>query len=72
MNWIETGKFLIIAGTVILVLGLLFVMSDHLQLGRLPGDIRFGNDRFRIYIPVATCILVSVIITLIVNFFSRK
>jgi len=72
MNWMDTGRFLIIAGTVIVVLGLVFLMADKIPIGRLPGDLKFGGERFRIYIPVATCVLLSVIITLVVNFFSRK
>jgi hypothetical protein len=68
----ETGRFLIIAGAVIIVLGLVFFMSDKLPIGRLPGDLKFGGERFHIYIPVATCALLSILITLIVNFFSRK
>ena len=68
----ETGRFLVIAGAVILVLGLVFLMSDKLPIGRLPGDLKFGGDKFRIYIPIATCVMLSVLITLIVNFFSRK
>jgi low affinity Fe/Cu permease len=68
----ETGKFLVIAGVVIFVLGLVFMMSNKLPIGRLPGDLRFGGDHFRIYIPIATCVLLSIIITVIVNFFSRK
>ena len=72
MNWMDTGRFLIIAGTVIVVLGLVFLMADKIPIGRLPGDFKFGGDRFRIYIPVATCVLLSLVITLIVNFFSRK
>jgi uncharacterized membrane protein len=72
MNWIEVGRFLIIAGTVIVVVGVLFLFADKFPIGRLPGDLRFGNDRVRIYVPVATCILLSVIITLVVNFFSKK
>lgn len=72
MNWMDTGKFLLIAGTVIIALGLIFLMADKFPIGRLPGDLKIGGERFRIYIPVATCVLLSVIITLIVNFFSRK
>jgi len=72
VNWMDMGKFLVIAGTVILALGLVFLLSDKLPIGRLPGDLKFGGERFRIYIPVATCVLLSVIITLIVNFFSKK
>ncbi|MBN1575618.1 MAG: DUF2905 domain-containing protein, partial [Chitinispirillaceae bacterium] len=41
-------------------------------LGRLPGDFHFGNGRFKIYIPLATSILISVVLTLILNFFSRR
>ena len=69
---IETGRFLLIAGTVLLVLGFVFLLSDKIPLGRLWGDLKFGNDRFRIYFPIATCVVISIIITLIVNFFSRK
>jgi hypothetical protein len=72
MNWLDTGRFLIIAGSVIVVIGLVFLFADKLPLGRLPGDLRFGSGKVRIYIPVATCILLSVVITLILNFFSRK
>jgi hypothetical protein len=72
VNWIEVGRFLIIAGTVIVVVGVVFLLADKLPIGRLPGDLRFGNERVRIYIPVATCILLSIIITLIVNFFAKK
>jgi hypothetical protein len=72
MNWIEVGRFLIIAGAIILALGILFVMTDKIPLGRLPGDIRFGTERFRIYIPLATCLLISLMVTLIVNFFSKR
>jgi hypothetical protein len=72
MNWVETGRFLIVAGAVILVIGIVFTMGDKIPLGRLPGDFSFGGGRFKIYIPIATCVLLSVILTLIVNFFSRK
>ena len=72
MNWMDTGRFLIIAGTVIVVVGFIFLMADKITLGRLPGDLNFGSEKFRIYIPIATCVLLSVVITLIMNFFSRK
>ena len=72
MNWVELGRFLIISGMVIIVVGFLFLFADKVPIGRLPGDLRFGTDKFRVYIPIATCILLSIIITLIVNFFSKK
>ncbi len=72
MNWVEMGRFLIIAGAVILAIGIVFVFSDKLPLGRLPGDFSLGSGRFKIYIPLATSLLISLLLTLIVNFFSRK
>ena len=72
MNWVEVGRFLVVAGTVILVLGVIFLLSDKIPLGRLPGDIQIRSGRIKIYIPIATSILLSVILTLILNFFSRK
>ncbi len=72
MNWIEVGRFLVVAGTVILVIGIIFLLSDKIPLGRLPGDIQIGNGRVKIFIPIATSILLSLILTLILNFFTRK
>lgn len=72
MNWIEVGRFLVIAGMVILVIGVVFMLSDKIPLGRLPGDIQIGSGRVKIFIPIATSILLSLILTLILNFFSRK
>lgn len=72
MNWVEVGKFLILSGIILLVLGMIFLVSDKLPIGRLPGDIQIGSGKFRIFIPIATSILLSIILTLILNFFSRK
>ncbi len=68
----DVGRFLIIAGTVVIVIGLVFLMADKIPLGRLPGDIRFGNERIRIYIPIATSILLSLLLTIILNIFMRR
>jgi hypothetical protein len=72
MNWADAGRFLIIAGAVIVVLGMLFMVADKVPLGRLPGDLHFGSGRFKIYIPIATSVLLSIIITIILNFFSKR
>jgi hypothetical protein len=72
MNWVEVGRFLIIAGAVMLVLGVIFMVADKLPLGRLPGDFQIGSGKFRIYIPIATSVLLSIVLTLILNFFSKK
>jgi len=72
MNWTDSGRFLIIAGTVIIILGLIFMLSDKIPLGRLPGDLQFGSGRFKVYVPIATSVLLSVVLTIIFNFFARK
>jgi hypothetical protein len=72
MNWVDIGRFLVLAGVVILGIGLLFMVADKLPLGRLPGDIKIGSGKIIIYIPVATCIMLSILLTLLINFFSRK
>jgi hypothetical protein len=72
MNWIDVGRFMVLAGTIILVIGLLFMVSDKIPIGRLPGDIQIGSGKFKLYIPIVTSILLSLVITIILNFFSRK
>jgi hypothetical protein len=72
MNLIELGRFLVTAGIVVIVIGFFFLMSDKLPLGRLPGDIRLGGGHMQVYIPLATCILISIIITIVFNFLFRK
>lgn len=69
---IDIGRFLILAGTIVMVVGFVLVMADKLPIGRLPGDISFGNGRFHISIPIATCVLLSVVITVVVNLFNRR
>lgn len=72
MQFTEVGRFLITAGLVILAVGFLFLVADKLPIGRLPGDFNVEKNGFKIFIPITTCILVSVVITLIVNFLSSK
>jgi len=62
------GKILIIAGAVIIVLGLVLVFSNHIPfLGKLPGDIIIKRDNFSFYFPLVTFILISIVITVIIN-----
>jgi hypothetical protein len=72
MNWVEVGKFLCVAGLILVVIGAVFMVYDKIPIGRLPGDIQIGTSKFKIYIPVVTCIFLSVALTLIINFFSRR
>ena len=51
---------------------MLFMLGDKFPIGRLPGDLHFTSGKVRIYIPVATSILLSIVVTIILNFFSRR
>jgi hypothetical protein len=69
----QTGKYIVIGGLMIVLVGLLiYFFHDKLHwIGRLPGDIRIEKENFRFYFPLATMILLSVVITLIVNIIRR-
>jgi hypothetical protein len=59
------GRWLVVAGLILVVIGLAVMLGGKLGLGRLPGDIRYKTDNATIYIPIATSILLSVLLTLI-------
>jgi hypothetical protein len=62
---------LIVFGVVLLVAGLLWPWLQRLGLGRLPGDIVIERERLRVYIPLGSSILISVILTLILWLIRR-
>jgi hypothetical protein len=59
------ARFLIILGLVILVAGLLWPYLSRIGLGRLPGDIVIERDNMTFYFPLMTCLLVSVVLSLL-------
>jgi hypothetical protein len=65
------ARFLILLGLAILAVGLLWPFLSRLGLGRLPGDIVIQRDSFTLYFPLASCILVSVLLSLVFWLFSR-
>jgi len=66
------GKILISIGLLLALIGLLFSFAGKLPwLGHLPGDISIERERFSFYFPLTTCILISLIISLVVYFFRR-
>jgi hypothetical protein len=67
------GRVLILGGLVMVVAGL--AMTYGLPLGRLPGDFTIRRGGFTLYVPLASCILVSVLLTLasaLISFFSKR
>ena len=66
------GKTLIYLGILLIVVGLIFSLGGKIPwLGHLPGDIYIQRERFTFYFPLTTCLLISVIITLVLYFFRR-
>ncbi len=62
----ELPRLLVLGGVALIVLGLVLgLLGSVLPLGRLPGDLRFGSDNWSIYIPLATSLLLSLILSVI-------
>jgi hypothetical protein len=66
----DVGRLVFIVGLVIAGVGLLAMLG--VRLGRLPGDIVLGGERFTIYIPIVTSILISIALTVLLNLWSRR
>ncbi|MEX2161775.1 MAG: DUF2905 domain-containing protein [Anaerolineales bacterium] len=69
----DLGRILVLVGVLLLVVGGLLVMLPRLglPLGKLPGDFRFQLGQFTCFVPLATTILLSVILTLGLNLLAR-
>ncbi len=74
----QLGRFLVIAGVILVVLGLIFMAGSRfsfLGLGRLPGDISVRGKNYQFYFPIVTCVVLSIAATLImwvVSLLTRK
>ena len=67
------GKILIISGLALVVIGIGVLLAGRLPwLGRLPGDIHVQRDGFSFHFPIVTCLLLSLILTVILNLFFRN
>jgi Protein of unknown function (DUF2905) len=68
----DLGRVLLIVGGALVVLGLLFTLGARLPgFGRLPGDIVYRKGNFTFYFPLVTCIILSVVVTLLLRIFNR-
>jgi len=72
----DLGKFLVVCGVALAVVGVLLLAFGKLpfRLGRLPGDIAYKGSNSSFYFPVVTCILLSVVLSIVmwlVNYFRR-
>lgn len=68
----ELGKILMVCGGMMLVVGVLLTLSEKIPwLGRLPGDMIIQRDNFSFYFPLTTCLLLSVVLSLILALLRR-
>ena len=71
----QFGKWLVVIGAAIIVIGVLVILLGKIGLFRLPGDFTFGGRNWRIYFPLASSIILSLLVTLIlwlIHYFSRR
>ncbi len=67
------GKILIIIGLFIIILGIIFLFARRIPwIGRLPGDIVIERKNFNLYIPITTSIILSILLTIIFWFLSKR
>ena len=69
----EIGTYIIIFGIFLVVIGGLLVFSNKIPLlGKLPGDILIKKKNFSFYFPITTCIILSIILSIIIRIFFKK
>jgi len=69
----DMARWLMIAGALLLMLGAIMHLAPWLLswFGKLPGDIRIESERVKVFIPITSMIIVSVVLTIIINIFKR-
>ncbi len=69
------AKIILTIGIILVIIGLIILIFQKIpvlnRLGRLPGDIVYKKGNFTVYFPIATCILISILLTLILSLFRR-
>ena len=65
------GRILLVIGIIIAGAGVFLMLGGRLPLGRLPGDISLGSGNVSFSFPIVTCILLSIVLTIVINIFLR-
>lgn len=69
----DLGRIIILIGVITITLGLLLTFFGKIPfLGKLPGDILIQKPNFTFYAPIATGILISIILTILLNIFTKR
>ena len=70
MDTQQIGRAMMVLGAVLLAAGaFLYFVGRLLPLGHLPGDFHFGSENFSVHFPLATCAIISILLSLLLNFF---
>jgi hypothetical protein len=70
--WTSLGKGLILVGLLIATVGVLFLFSEKIGwIGRLPGDITIRRGNYTVHFPLATCLIISVLLSLLIWLFRK-
>jgi len=70
----QIGKWLVATGLGVVLLGVLFILLGKVGIFKLPGDLQFGGKNWRVFFPIASCIILSIILTIIlwlINYFRK-
>jgi hypothetical protein len=70
----QIGKWLILMGITIVLVGGLVMILGRIGLFKLPGDLEFGSKNWHLYLPIASCMIISIVLTAIlwlINYFRR-
>jgi hypothetical protein len=68
----QLGRVLLLVGLAMAALGLLLILAGRLGLGHLPGDISWRGEGWAVYVPLGWMILLSVVLTVLLNLLSRR
>jgi hypothetical protein len=73
MELAQTGKFILIAGIALVIIGGIIMLAGRLPfIGQLPGDFEFRRGNTTVYFPLATMIIASIVLTILLNLFLRR
>ena len=72
MDLSGVGRILVTVAAIIAVVGVLLILAGKGVLPRLPGDVAIERGNFRLYFPLGTSILLSVVLSVVLNLFLRR
>lgn len=72
MDASQIGRVLLVGAVVLAVLGVVFLAAGALGASRIPGDLSFGKRNVRVYVPIATSVILSIVATIVLNLLVRR